>query len=104
MALTTDELTLLKKYIRIDHDDEDDLLEKFYERAKIYIKNEVGPIDETNEDMKEQYDQACALLVEHWNDNREAYRIGNNAYEIPYSLASIVRQLKYCYPVEDDEE
>lgn len=103
MSLTTTELELLKRYIRIDHDEDDDLLELFYNRAKISVKNQVGPIDETNEEMKEQYDQGCALLVQHWNDNRESFRIGNNSYEIPHSLDSILRQLKYCYPVGDVE-
>lgn len=91
----------LKQLIRIDHDEDDALLTSFYKRAEIYIKNQVGPIDITNADMVEQYNQACALLVEHWYDNRESFRIGNNVYEIPYSLDSIVRQLKYCYPVGD---
>lgn len=89
----------LKKYLRIDGSDEDEQLSKFYKRAKISIKNQVGPIDESNEDMKEQYEQACALLVQHWFDNRESFRIGNAAYEIPHSLDSIIRELKYCYPV-----
>ncbi len=97
MALTDAEMALLKKYIRIDYDDDDDLLQQFYTRARISIKNQVGPIDETNADMKEQYDQACALLTQHWNDQRESFRIGNNSYEIPHSLDSITRELKYCY-------
>lgn len=101
MSLTVDELEKLKQYLRIDHDEDDVILEQLYKRAKISVKNKVGPIDETNTDMKEQYDQACALLVQHWNDNREAYRIGNNAYEIPHSLDSIIRELRYCYPVGD---
>ena len=90
----------LKRYLRMDYpmetEEEEDLL-AFYDRAKIYIKNQVGVIDETNEEMKKQYDQACAMLVQHWNDNRESYRIGNASYEIPYSLDSLVRQLRYCY-------
>lgn len=98
MSLEVGELALLKQYIRIDHDDDDELLEQFYRRAKISVKNQTGSIDETNPDMKEQYDQACALLTQHWNDNREAFRIGNASYEIPHSLDSILRELKYCYP------
>lgn len=101
MTLTVDELALLKNYLRIDYDDDDDLLKILFKRAKISIKNQVGPIDETDLDMKEQYDQACALLVMHWYDNRESFRIGNNAYEIPNSLNSILRELKYCYAVGD---
>jgi uncharacterized phage protein (predicted DNA packaging) len=99
MPLTDSELAQLKQYLRIDHHEEDEQLELFYKQARINIRNQVGTIDETNEDAKEQYFQACTLLVQHWYDNRESFRIGNNSYEIPHSLDSIIRQLKYCYGV-----
>ena len=94
------ELEELKRYLRMDYEmepeEEQDLL-KFYDRAKIYVKNQVGTIKADNAEMMDQYNQACAMLVQHWYDNRESFRIGNASYEIPYSLDSIVRQLKYCY-------
>ena|SRR5690606_5160390 len=101
MLLTFEELSELKQFLRIDHDDDDGTLQSLYKRAKISVKNQVGKIDETNPDMVEQYKQACALLVQHWNDNRESFRIGNASYEIPHSLDSILRELKYCYPAGD---
>ena len=99
--MTPEELASLISYLRIDEVDEETEkeLRKFYKQAKISIRNQVGIIDETNPDAKEQYDQACALLVQHWNDNRDSFRIGNASYEIPHSLDSILRQLRYCYPV-----
>ncbi|MEK4871576.1 head-tail connector protein [Niallia sp. FSL W8-1348] len=94
------EIAELKRYLRMDYpletEEEADLL-AFYDRAKIYIKNQVGTIKTDNDDMMSQYNQACAMLTQHWYDNRESFRIGNNSYEIPYSLDSLVRQLKYCY-------
>lgn len=104
--MTPEELSKLIRFLKIDEVDpevEDDL-KSFYKRARISVKNQVGPIDENNPDMKEQYDQACALLVQHWYDNREAFRIGNASYEIPHSLDSILRELRYCYPVGDSNE
>lgn len=101
MSLSAEQLERLKKQLRLEHSEDDDELRNYHRQARIYIKNQVGVIDETNEDMKEQYDQACALLVQHWYDNRESFRIGNNSYEIPHSFDSVVRQLKYCYPVGD---
>lgn len=102
MSLSTTELELLKQYLRIDHD-EDELLERLYKRAKISLRNKVGPMNLANEDVKELHDQACALLVQHWNDNREAFRIGNASYEIPHSLDSLIRELRYCQPGVDTE-
>lgn len=101
--MTPEELGKLKRYLRIDYleaEDEEDL-ENFYKRAKISVRNKVGPIDESNAEMKEQFEQACSLLVEHWYDNRQAFRIGNASYEIPHSLDSILRELRYCYPAGD---
>lgn len=97
--MTSEELDQLKRYLRIDYleDDEEKDLKQFYKRAQISIKNKVGPIDLNNEDAKEQFEQACALLVEHWYDNRQAFRIGNASYEIPHSLDSLLRELRYCY-------
>lgn len=45
--MTEEKLEELKRYLRIDFMEEDDEsdLKKFYNRAKISIKNKVGPID-----------------------------------------------------------
>lgn len=103
--MSQEELEKLKRYLRIDYVEEDDEkdLENFYKRAKISVKNKVGPIDMKNEDAKEQFEQACALLVQNWYDNRQAFRIGNASYEIPHSLDSILRELRYCYVGDDNE-
>lgn len=97
--MAPEELEQLKRYLRIDFLEEEDEkdLKQFYKRAKISIKNKVGPIDLDNGDAKEQFEQACALLVEVWYDNRQAFRIGNASYEIPHSLDSLLRELRYCY-------
>lgn len=102
--MTPEELAKLTRFLKIDEVDEEteqDLTD-FYKRAKISVKNQARrDIDLNNPDMKEQYEQACSLLVQHWYDNREAFRIGNASYEIPHSLDSILRELRYCYPVGD---
>lgn len=104
MPLPIDELEELKRYLKIDSDEEEDNVElrRFYKRAKISVKNQARrDIDLNNPDMVEQYEQACALLVQHWYDNRQAFRIGNASYEIPHSLDSLLRELRYCYPAGD---
>lgn len=103
--METEEIERLKRYLRIDYleQEEEDDLTRFYKRAKISIPNKVGPINLEDEDAKEQFEQACALLVEHWYDNRQAFRIGNASYEIPHSLDSILRELRYCYPGDENE-
>lgn len=97
--MTVGELEELKRYLRLDYlepEDEQDL-KNFYKRAQIGVRNRVGNIDLSNEDANEQFKQACAMLVQSWYDNRQAFRIGNASYEIPNSLDSVLRELRYCY-------
>src|SRR5690625_833967 len=103
--MTDEELNRLMRYLRIDYleDEDKEDLKTFYKRAQISIPNKVGPIDLTNKDAKEQYEQACAMLVQHWYDNRQAIRIGNASYEIPFTLESIMRELRYCYGSDQNE-
>ncbi|MBT2600948.1 MULTISPECIES: head-tail connector protein [unclassified Oceanobacillus] len=89
----------IKEYLRIEHDEDDAMLNQFIIRAKIYIKNGVGKINEENELFK----MAILVLVGHWYDNRELARIGNASYSIPHSFEAIIQQLRYCYK-EDDAE
>jgi len=86
------ELEELKVYLRIDHDDEDYLLQSFQKMAREYIKNAVGEVDKNNE----LYKFSEAILVGHWYENRELARIGNASYYIPDSFQSIIQQLRYC--------
>lgn len=92
------ELLELKQYLRIDHDEDDMLLQNFQEMAQEYIKNSIGTVNIENK----LYKFAEALLVGHWYENREISRIGNNSYNIPHSYESIIQQLRYCYLVEDE--
>ncbi|GIO22433.1 head-tail connector protein [Oceanobacillus sp. J11TS1] len=89
----------IKEYLRIDHDEDDFTLQSLTKRAKMYIENGVGRIDENNELFK----MAVIVLVGHWYDNRELSRIGNASYPIPHSFEAIIQQLRYCYKVGDSE-
>lgn len=91
------EIGELKQYLRIDHDEDDLMLQNFKDMAHEYIKNSVGDVDTENK----LYKFAEAILVGHWYDNRELARIGNNSYSIPHSFESIIQQLRYCYSGSD---
>ncbi|OEH52998.1 hypothetical protein AQ616_18320 [Oceanobacillus sp. E9] len=89
----------IKEYLRIEHDEDDSYLEMLVVRAKMYIRNGVGKLDDDNELFK----MAITVLVGHWYDNRELSRIGNNSYSIPHSFEAIIQQLRYCYVGVDAE-
>ncbi|WP_206774426.1 head-tail connector protein, partial [Bacillus cereus] len=74
-----------KKYLRVDGDEEDDLITSFVEAAEIYIKN----VDLKSELAK----LAARILIAHWHENREAV---GKAEQLAFSLQSIFVQLQYC--------
>lgn len=92
------ELEDIKQYLRIEHEEDDNMLEVLNTRASMYIKNAVGNIDKQNE----LYHMAVIVLVGHWYDNRQVFQTGSNSYSVPHSFEAIIQQLRYCYSEEGD--
>ncbi|PFA49642.1 head-tail connector protein [Bacillus cereus] len=87
MVLTLEEA---KKYLRVDGDEEDNLITSFVEAAEIYIKNATSK----NIDLKSELATLAArILIAHWYENREAV---GKAEQLAFSLQSILIQLQYC--------
>jgi uncharacterized phage protein (predicted DNA packaging) len=85
-------MTLLddvKFYLRIDGNDEDESIQRLIKSADTVISNAVGTVDQTSE----LYTLAVKFLVSHWYENREVVGKADN---LPFSLESIIYQLKYC--------
>lgn len=78
----------IKRYMRIDGDDDDTIIEALYEAAVLYLKN--AGIEEPSEDMS-QYNLAVWSLTLHYYDHRDA--VGNEA-SFPTGLRPIINQLK----------
>ncbi len=75
-------------YARIDNEEEESLITSLIEVAKIYLSN--AGVTKTSGDL---YELAIKMLVTHWYENRE---IIGKSDKFPYSLDSIITQLKYC--------
>ncbi|MGG3674935.1 head-tail connector protein [Bacillus nitratireducens] len=87
MVLTLEEA---KKYLRVDGDEEDDLIASFITAAEQYIKNATSK----NVDLKSELAKLAArILIAHWYENREAV---GKAEQLAFSLQSILVQLQYC--------
>ncbi|WP_139894505.1 head-tail connector protein [Bacillus cereus] len=87
MVLTLEEA---KKYLRVDGDEEDDLITSFVIAAEIYIKNATSK----NVDLKSELAKLAArILIADWHENREAV---GKAEQLAFSLQSILVQLQYC--------
>lgn len=93
MILTLEEA---KEYLKIEHDEEDTLVQSLIIAAENYIKNATGiEFDDTNELAK----LAIKLLVVNWYENREINT--DKANKLAFSLDVILTQLKYCYESSD---
>lgn len=87
LVLTLEEA---KKYLRVDGDEEDDLIASFITAAEQYIKNATSK----NVDLKSELAKLAArILIAHWYENREAV---GKAEQLAFSLQSILVQLQYC--------
>lgn len=81
------DLNDIKLYLRVDHDEEDDLLLSLQRASENYLYN-AGCIKNYDNDL---YRLAIKLLISHWYDNRGL--IGSTDL-INYSLESIIYQLR----------
>lgn len=87
LVLTLEEA---KKYLRVDGDEEDDLITSFVIAAEMYIKNATSK----NVNLKSELAKLAArILIAHWHENREAV---GKADQLAFSLQSILVQLQYC--------
>lgn len=85
--MTSKLLCRLKQYMRIDHDDDDDLIKSLWSAATSYLKN-AGIVD----DGSKLYWLAAAGLTLHWYENAPA--VVGSADNISLGLRHIINQLK----------
>lgn len=90
------ELNTVKKYLRIDYEDDDSFLESLILASKQYLENACGEFV-----SNELTDLAQLILIGHWNDNRTL--IGTVTDDIKHSLDAIIFQIRYCSPIEENE-
>ena len=85
--MDTDKLARLKRYMRVDHDEDDDLIQSLWLAAVSYLQNS-GITD----DGSDLYWLAAAGLTLHWYDGAPAV-IGSGD-NVSLGLRHIINQLK----------
>lgn len=87
-------LVEVKQYLRIDGDEEDNLIYLMMEAAEEYIKSAVGTLDETKSRVKMLY-LAC---VQDMYDNRQLVAVSSTGYSASqyfrHMIDSLVMQLQ----------
>lgn len=85
------DLEELKLFLKIDYDEEDNLIQGLQLSAEEYLTN-AGIIKDYS---KELYKLAIKILISHWYENRSVETIGKNVSKIAFGLDTILLQLKY---------
>lgn len=91
------ELSRVKLHLRVDHDDEDDLIQGYLAAASAYVEQhcdrtlvEASPTGPEQMLLTKDVEQAMLLLVGHWYANREAVVIGTIATDVPLAVDSLL--------------
>ena len=86
------DVELAKKWLRVDADDEDDIVELLVDAAEEYLEDATGKqFDATHKKAR----LFCLVLVADWFDNREL--IGQKPSEkVRASIQSILAQLQHA--------
>ena len=96
------DLDLCKQNLRLDSDDEDELLTSMIEAASNYVEGFLAnPPDTTSsppDEVPQEVQQATMMLVAAWFDNRETI-VGTSSQrelpkELPYGVEYILRNLR----------
>lgn len=89
-----------KAYLRVDHDDDDQVIERIIVSAREYVETATGLEIYLEGDsppaqpIPSRAVLAILLLTSHWYDTREVVVVGQAANEVPYSVRRILNQLK----------
>ena len=82
----------VKLYMRIDYDDDDNLITSLVSSAKSIIQDKTG---KTYDEADELWNLAIKQLVSHWYDNRGTQN-STNLYDIDYSTDEIIKHIALC--------
>ena len=93
-------LIYAKDFLKVDGEEDDDLISSLILAAKSYIENATGfneNMISDNEQMKELYILTLKILLAHWYDNRSPEVTGVNVNKVSFSLDSLFLQLEAEY-------
>lgn len=88
--------TRIKQHLRVEHDDEDALIEGYKAAALAYIEQYCGRTIVENPDsplemeMTADLEQAALLLIGHWYAHRESVVIGTITANLPQGVESLL--------------
>ncbi|SDI39948.1 head-tail connector protein [Pseudomonas abietaniphila] len=88
------ELSLVKTHLRVDHDDEDALIQGYLDAAQVHVEQHCDrvivetPLLPEEMGLTKDVQQAILLLVGHWYANREA--VASGLTEVPLAVGRLL--------------
>lgn len=79
-------LTMAKEHIRVEHTEEDTLIQHYIDAALAWVIRYTG---ENYLDTIIELEQAQLLLIGHWYENREAVVVGSSVAELPFAVEAL---------------
>lgn len=98
VKITQIDLSLIKEYLKVDYDDEDNLLNIFGVASQSYIETQLGyKISDqwpTESDIPDELTIAAIMIIAHWYDNRQLQTQGTLGAEISFAVSAILNAHK----------
>ncbi len=87
----------VKKYLRVDDNEEDDVIQSLIMAADSYLKKSTGKLmSGTNKiENDELYNMCLKLLIAHWYENR-GVEIAGNLTKISHSVDALINHISMC--------
>lgn len=82
-----------KRFLKVDYDDEDALIESLCTSAGIYLYNATGKRFSSENELAVLY---CKTLVSEWYNNRNLMERKDLSDKVRFTLKGILLQLQYC--------
>lgn len=88
------ELSLVKMHLRVDHDDEDALIQGYLDAAIVHVEQHCDrvlvetPLLPEEMGLTKDVQQAVLLLVGHWYANREG--VASGLTEVPLAVGRLL--------------
>lgn len=91
------ELTEIKNYLKVDHNDEDVLLMSLLAAAESYIKQTTGKTLKGTAAINtdELYNLCVKLMVAHWYENR-AVQSPSATNDFSFSVQALINHISLC--------
>lgn len=90
VKITEIDLDLVKEYLRIDHNDDDEMLITMLTAAKSFIQSYLNKKFEDFDELPNEFTIACLAIISHWYEKREIQSSKDSGKELSYIFSGLL--------------